>query len=362
MGYYARTHYLCQGHIKGKETYMSGYLKATGLTKIYGKREVVRNVSLEVARGQVVGLIGRNGAGKTTTFRMVIGLVQPNKGSIHFNGEDISQLPMYKRALLGLGYLPQLPTVFANLNVRENIEIILENLNLSRPERKKRLNALLEEMNLQGLAKEKASSLSGGERRRLEVTRTLSTKPSFMMWDEPFAAVDPKVVEELQRIIMELKEKNIGILITDHKPKELLSITDYAYLIEEGKIEVEGNSEDVANDPLAKELYLGDKFELSDTQQIALAKKPLVTMEDFMLLGKKRLKLGLHFDALGSFTNALAMKKNNSEAHFLRGQCFFEEKEYLSALVDFNKVKKISPFYEGIDEWLEKAQNKIQAA
>ncbi len=230
------------------------------LVKIYGKRRVVNEVSLTVNQGEVVGILGPNGAGKSTTFYMILGLAKPNSGKVMFNEIDITHKPMYKRAQLGIGYLAQAPSIFHKLTVEENIMAILETLKITKAERKKRLNEYLEELDLAKLAKQKAYTLSGGERRKLEITRSLVTNPSFFLMDEPFAGVDPIAVSDIQKIIEKLKEKNIGILITDHNVEDTLSITDRAYIIFQGKILMSGTSNELVKDPIAREFYLGDRF------------------------------------------------------------------------------------------------------
>ncbi len=232
------------------------------LVKIYGKRRVVDRVSLKVKQGEIVGLLGPNGAGKTTSFYMITGLIRPNSGKIYLNNEDITHLPMYKRARRGISYLPQEPSIFRKLTVEENLLCILEALGYSRDNRKKRAQELMEELGIIHLAKNKGFNLSGGERRRTEIARTLVTNPKFILLDEPFAGVDPIAVQDIQNIVKKLKDKNIGVLITDHNVHETLSITDHAYLLFEGKILKQGNSEALANDPEARKLYLGDKFRL----------------------------------------------------------------------------------------------------
>ncbi|KAA3618179.1 MAG: LPS export ABC transporter ATP-binding protein [Calditrichaeota bacterium] len=237
-------------------------LKATNLVKIYAKRRVVNNVNVEVSQGEIVGLLGPNGAGKTTTFYMITGMVAPSAGQITLDDEEITRYPMYKRARLGIGYLAQEASIFRQLTVAENIMAILETLPLSRKERKERLLELLDELSIAHLAKSKAYTLSGGERRRLEITRSLVTKPKFILLDEPFAGVDPIAVEDIQSIVHGLKDKGIGVLITDHNVHETLSITDRAYLLFEGNVLLSGTAEHLANDPEARKLYLGDKFKL----------------------------------------------------------------------------------------------------
>ncbi|MBR2439162.1 MAG: LPS export ABC transporter ATP-binding protein [Lentisphaeria bacterium] len=235
-------------------------MEATGLKKVYKGRTVVHDVCMKVHRGEVVGLLGPNGAGKTTSFYMIMGLVKPDAGEIFFKGIDVSQMPMYMRARMGMGYLAQEPSIFRKLTVAENIMAILETLDISRKERKARLEELLEELDLARLAKQKAMTLSGGERRRLEITRAMVTNPSFILLDEPFSGVDPLAVHDVQQIIFKLKEKNLGILITDHNVRETLECVDRAYLMSEGCTILEGSSDFLVNDPKAREVYLGPKF------------------------------------------------------------------------------------------------------
>ncbi|MSR77414.1 MAG: LPS export ABC transporter ATP-binding protein [Candidatus Omnitrophica bacterium] len=232
------------------------------LVKSYKDRTVVNQVSINVARGEIVGLLGPNGAGKTTSFYMVVGVIQPDSGSIYFRGEDITHLPMYKRARLGIGYLSQEPSVFRKLTVEENVMAVLETLEISQAEREKRLEQLLNELDIAYLAKNKAYTLSGGERRRLEITRALVTNPSLILLDEPFSGVDPIAVFEVQKILQKLKKQGLSILLTDHSVRETLAITDRAYILCDGKIEVSGTSEYLASDPKAREIYLGEKFTL----------------------------------------------------------------------------------------------------
>ncbi|MEI6085511.1 MAG: LPS export ABC transporter ATP-binding protein [Verrucomicrobiota bacterium] len=237
-------------------------LHTDGLVKIYGDRRVVNGVAINVKRGEVVGLLGPNGAGKTTTFYMTVGLVKPDGGKVTFDGQDVTHMPMHKRARLGIGYLAQEPSVFRKLTVEENILAILETLPLTAAERKFRLDYLLEELDIAPLRKNKAYTLSGGERRRLEITRALVTAPKLMLLDEPFSGVDPIAVYEVQQIITELKRKGLGILVTDHNVRETLAIVDRAYLICQGKVEVEGTKEFLVNDPKSRELYLGPRFSM----------------------------------------------------------------------------------------------------
>jgi lipopolysaccharide export system ATP-binding protein len=235
-------------------------LKANGLIKAYHGKRVVDGVSMNVKAGEVVGLLGPNGAGKTTSFYMIMGLIQPDGGSIFFQDVDISHAPMYRRARLGMGYLAQEPSIFRKLTVEQNIMAILETLDISRAERKKRLESMLGELELTPLRKQKAMTLSGGERRRLEITRALVTKPSFILLDEPFSGVDPIAVYDVQQIIGQLKAKNLGILITDHNVRETLAVVDRAYLMSQGKIVCEGTSDFLVNDEKAREIYLGPQF------------------------------------------------------------------------------------------------------
>ena len=237
-------------------------LHAEGLVKSYKRRRVVDEVDLEVRKGEVVGLLGPNGAGKTTSFYMIVGLIRPEAGKIYISAREITGLPMYRRAGLGIGYLPQEPSVFRRLTVEENLMAILETVNYSRRERKKRCDELLEELGLAGLRRRKAYSLSGGERRRLEITRALITEPQFILLDEPFAGVDPIAVDDIQAIISRLRERGIGILITDHNVRETLQITDRAYIMFEGRIHLSGDAETLINDPTAKKLYLGLDFRM----------------------------------------------------------------------------------------------------
>jgi lipopolysaccharide export system ATP-binding protein len=237
-------------------------LEIKDLAKSYGGRRVVDGVSLNVKRGEIVGLLGPNGAGKTTTFYMVVGVVEPERGQIIFDQEDITRFPIHKRARFGIGYLSQEPSIFRKLTVEDNIRAVLETLNLSRQERQNRLKSLLNELKIAHLAKSPAYALSGGERRRLEITRALVTRPSFILLDEPFSGIDPITVAEAQDIIRELKEKGLGVLLTDHNVRETLSITDRSYLIAEGKILIAGKAEDLINDQQARKIYLGDKFSM----------------------------------------------------------------------------------------------------
>ncbi|MFT4533701.1 MAG: lipopolysaccharide export system ATP-binding protein [Saprospiraceae bacterium] len=237
-------------------------LKGEKLVKVYGNRKVVQSVSIEVNQGEIVGLLGPNGAGKTTTFYMMVGFVQPNGGHVYLDGEDITGLAMYRRAQKGLGYLPQEPSVFRKLSVEDNIAAILEMTKLSKAEQKDKLESLIDEFGLHKVRTNLGDSLSGGERRRTEIARSLASSPKFILLDEPFAGIDPIAVEDIQSIVQKLKDKNIGILITDHNVQETLSITERAYLMFEGNILKTGTAEELAADEMVRKVYLGQNFEL----------------------------------------------------------------------------------------------------
>ena len=237
-------------------------LRAEGLNKSFGGRRVVNDVSIEVRAGDVVGLLGPNGAGKTTTFHMMVGLTRPDSGTVLLNGENVTQLPMYERARRGVSYLPQEPSIFRKLSVEDNLLAILETLALTPAQRRDRLRQLLDELGITRLAKNKALSLSGGERRRVEITRALVLSPSFMLLDEPFAGIDPIAVVDIQGIVTQLKERGIGVLITDHNVRETLGICDRAYILNEGTILEEGDPARIADSKRAREIYLGEKFRL----------------------------------------------------------------------------------------------------
>jgi len=241
---------------------LNGIIHTTALQKSYKGRTVVNNVSVTVKQGEIVGLLGPNGAGKTTTFYMVVGLIKPDEGTVYLNEEDITKLPMYKRAQMGIGYLPQEASVFRSLSVEDNILAVLEMTSLSKEERLLKLESLLDEFNLQLVRKNNGDSLSGGERRRTEIARALAVDPKFILLDEPFAGVDPIAVEDIQTVVAKLKTKNIGILITDHNVNETLSICDRAYLLIEGKIFKHGTAEELADDEDVRRLYLGTNFTL----------------------------------------------------------------------------------------------------
>ena len=232
------------------------------LVKEYRQRRVVNGVSINVAAGEIVGLLGPNGAGKTTTFNMVVGLIKPDDGAVNFQSRDITHLPMHKRARLGMGYLTQEPSIFRKLTVEQNILAILETCRMGRQERAMRLKYLLDELDMARLAKSKAYTLSGGEKRRLEITRALVTSPKLLLLDEPFSGIDPIAVYEVQKIVRRLKDRGLGILITDHNVRETLKLVDRAYLIHKGEVVYEGVGEELVNDPKAREIYLGPEFNL----------------------------------------------------------------------------------------------------
>ena len=237
-------------------------LAANHITKKYGKRKVVDDVSIEVSQGEIVGLLGPNGAGKTTSFYTIVGLIKPNSGSIVLDDTNITSYPMYQRAQNGIGYLAQEASVFRKLSVEDNIRCVLELTKMSKSEQQEKTESLLEEFSLTSIRKNRGDLLSGGERRRTEIARALATDPKFLLLDEPFAGVDPVAVEDIQKIVAHLKKKNIGILITDHNVQETLAITDRTYLMFEGKILKAGKPEDLANDEIVRKVYLGQNFEL----------------------------------------------------------------------------------------------------
>ena len=241
---------------------LSSILSGENLVKIYSKRKVVNGVSLKVKQGEIVGLLGPNGAGKTTTFYMITGMIRPNSGRVLINDEDITQLPMYKRARRGVAYLPQEASIFRKLTVEENLIAVMQMIGVPKKEIKQRTERFLDELNITHIARSKGYQLSGGERRRTEIARTLVTSPRYILLDEPFAGVDPIAVEDIQNIIHGLKNRNIGVLITDHNVHETLSITDRAYLLFEGNILKEGDAAFLAEDEEARKLYLGEKFKL----------------------------------------------------------------------------------------------------
>ncbi len=237
-------------------------LRAENLVKRYGKRTVVKGVSIEVNQGEIVGLLGPNGAGKTTTFYMTVGFIKPLSGNVFLENENITALPMYKRAQRGIGYLPQEPSVFRKLSVEDNIKAVLEMTRLKKAEQREKLESLISEFTLEKVRKSRGDTLSGGERRRTEIARALAVSPNFILLDEPFAGIDPIAVEDIQSIVSTLKEKNIGILITDHNVQETLSITDRAYLMFEGSILRDGTAEQLADDEVVRRVYLGQNFKL----------------------------------------------------------------------------------------------------
>ena len=237
-------------------------LLAKDLRKVYGDREVVKGISIDVKQGEVVGLLGPNGAGKTTTFYMITGMIRPSSGKIFFDDNNITSTPMYQRARMGIGYLAQEPSIFAKLTVENNLRIVLENILPSVQEQTELIDKLLIQFNIDNLRENLGGSLSGGERRRVEICRTLALKPDFILLDEPFAGIDPIAVEDIQQVVTSLKEQNIGVLITDHNVRETLSITDRSYLLYSGKILKSGDAETLANDKEVRKLYLGKKFRL----------------------------------------------------------------------------------------------------
>ncbi len=238
-------------------------LRTQGLVKTYGKRTVVNQVDINVRRGEIVGLLGPNGAGKTTSFYMIVGLVPPTAGHINFNGNDVTRLPMFRRARLGMGYLPQEESIFRKLTVEQNLLAILETLPLKRAQRRERCDELLEQFGISHVARNLALTLSGGEKRRLTIARSLITNPSLLMLDEPFSGVDPIAVAEVQQIILSLREKaNLGIVITDHNVRETLTIVDRAYLMYDGKVVRDGTKDFLINDPVSRQLYLGERFSM----------------------------------------------------------------------------------------------------
>jgi lipopolysaccharide export system ATP-binding protein len=237
-------------------------LRTNEIKKSYKGRAVVKGVSIEVNQGEIVGLLGPNGAGKTTSFYMIVGLVHPNEGSVYFNNIDITNYPMYKRAQLGIGYLPQENSVFRKLSIEDNISAVLELTKLNKQERAQKLEELIDEFNLGHVRKNLGQSLSGGERRRTEIARALATDPKFILLDEPFAGVDPIAVEDIQNIVSKLKDRNIGVLITDHNVQETLAITDRTYLLFEGSILRQGSAEELSKDEMVRKVYLGSNFEL----------------------------------------------------------------------------------------------------
>ena len=238
-------------------------LSVTELRKRYGKKVVVDDVNLELKKGEIVGLLGPNGAGKTTTFYMITGMIQPNRGRIFLGDEDITDLPMYKRARKGIGYLAQEPSIFSKLTVEDNLRLVLEMTSLPLTVQKEKLEKILEDLSITAIRKSKGYNLSGGERRRVEISRALVMDPDFILLDEPFAGIDPIAVEDIQGIIHSLKKRSIGVLITDHNVRETLSVTDRAYLLYDGSILMSGTADSLADDPEARKLYLGEKFKLN---------------------------------------------------------------------------------------------------
>ena len=241
---------------------MKKILRTENINKSYRKRKVVNNVSIEVKQGEIVGLLGPNGAGKTTSFYITVGLIKPESGKVYLDRMDITDIPMYKRAQMGIGYLPQEPSIFRKMTVEDNIASVLEMTTLTKSEQKNRLESLIAEFRLEHVRKSNGDVLSGGERRRTEIARCLATSPSFILLDEPFAGIDPIAVEDIQRIVVQLKDKNIGVLITDHNVQETLSIIERAYLLFEGKVLKAGTAEELSQDEQVRKVYLGDNFQL----------------------------------------------------------------------------------------------------
>jgi len=237
-------------------------LRTEGLQKSFRRVRAVDNASIEVRSGEIVGLLGPNGAGKTTTFRMIVGLLRPDNGTIHLDGENITGLPMYRRARRGIAYLPQEPSIFQRMTVEENLRAIIETMDFSRAEQDARVARLLADLGIAHLAAQRAYTLSGGERRRTEIARALVADPKFFLLDEPFAGIDPIAIEDLQTIVVSLKNRDIGVLVTDHNVRETLRITDHAYIISEGSVIRAGTPEEIAADPQVREVYLGGRFEL----------------------------------------------------------------------------------------------------
>jgi len=258
----ARAGEVPHGEGGGPEAAAGPTIRTEGLVKVYGKREVVRGVDLRVGSGEIVGLLGPNGAGKTTSFYMMVGLVGATRGRVYCNEREITRMPMYRRARLGIGYLPQEPSVFRKLTVRQNLEAVAQTLAVPRKARRELVQRHLDELELTPLAGQKAYTLSGGERRRLEISRALVVRPKFLLMDEPFSGVDPISVAEVQEIIKSLRQQDIGIIITDHNVRETLRIVDRAYLLHDGKVLVQGTSDYLVNDPDARRFYLGESFSL----------------------------------------------------------------------------------------------------
>lgn len=252
---------------KGEDVQIGDEIVVEGVAKSYSNRRVVDHAALNIKKGEIVGLLGPNGAGKTTTFYMVVGLIKPDEGCVRYNGRDISLMSMYQRARLGIGYLPQEPSVFRKLTVRDNIMVILENIEISQKERQDRLDSLLEDLDITRIRDSMGYALSGGERRRVEIARALAAEPNFILLDEPFAGVDPIAVQDIQSIILKLQRKGLGLLITDHNVRETLAIVDRAYIMNLGKILVSGTADFVAHNEIARKFYLGDRFQLDQIQK-----------------------------------------------------------------------------------------------
>ena len=324
-------------------------LRSESLVKIYKKRTVVNNVSIQVAQGEIVGLLGPNGAGKTTTFYMTVGLIKPNSGKIFLDEQDITDLPMYKRAQSGIGYLAQEASVFRKLSVEDNIKAVLEMTKLSKEEQDAKTEELLTEFGLQKIRKSRGDLLSGGERRRTEIARALAVSPKFILLDEPFAGVDPIAVEDIQSIVAKLKEKNIGILITDHKPRETLSITDITYIINKGKILRHGNTKELVEDEEVRKLYLGEKFFMPEVQ----------STEEFLRhdrheLVKKRIEEKSYADATRLLTEMIGLNSTETVLYFQRAQCFWHMKDIPSARLDIERCLSDNPEHKEAQKFLRK--------
>lgn len=315
---------------------MSLTIHTNNLVKTYGSRTVVNHVSVEVKQGEIVGLLGPNGAGKTTTFYMVVGLIKPDEGEVFLNTEEITKMPMYKRAQMGIGYLPQEASVFRKLSVEDNILAVLEMTKLNKAERHTKLDELLEEFNLKHVRKNNGDSLSGGERRRTEIARALAVDPKFILLDEPFAGVDPIAVEDIQTVVARLKYKNIGILITDHNVNETLSICDRAYLLIDGKIFKHGTAEELAENEQVKRLYLGTNFELK--------------RKDWIIdLGKRDKRRETLHTIIASLEKAESDYNNHTKQHQDSGTPLSEDSLQLAEFVHFLKEIKDAIMHYGTE-------------
>lgn len=357
-------------------------LECKELVKIYGKRRVVDGVSLEVAEGEIVGLLGPNGAGKTTTFRMTVGLVEPNGGEVCFDGRTIQSEPMYRRARMGIGYLPQERCVFGRLTVRDNILAILETQGLSRPVRMKRLGELLDELDLSHLARSKAQDLSGGETRRLEITRAMVSQPRIIMLDEPFAGIDPIVVADIQQILRRLKDRGIGILLTDHSVRETLQVTERSYIINAGNILVQGPPEVLIADQRVRKIYLGEHFEMtglsgageSSAGEMSRRARGLQELsnrnfeEAYQLLSQEspeeqdavllrcltaiQIVLGNAEEAISLAARAHGRDRGNPDNYFFQGIALLKSGSFDAAIADFDRALSIDPKHSGAKVYL----------